>query len=314
MKRSHVGRLTVAILLSIAPCMVRPASAQSTQVAPVPDSVLKRPSTTIPADVQAELDLVYAEYGERKMLLDLFSPAEGQGPFPTILVVHGGGWKNGDKEKFRAMAIALATRGYVTASIGYRLSREAKFPAAIQDCKAAVRWLRATADVHRIDPNRIGAIGGSAGGHLVGLLATSTWATHLEGDGGNSHQSSAIQAAVVLGGGMDLVTPFLEDPELAAGESQLLFFGASYRDHPQIYVDASPITYLDSACPPLLFMDGEYDRPGERYVTTRARCAQLGVETNFILMPEGKHGCWNYEEWFVPMIADMDAFFFRTLR
>ena len=93
-------------------------------------------------ETESHLDLVYAERGERKMHLDLFVPVGKAEPRPAILVVHGGGWLKGDKEKFRPLAQALAQRGYVTAAVEYRLGGEAKFPAAIHDCNTATRWLR----------------------------------------------------------------------------------------------------------------------------------------------------------------------------
>src|SRR5690606_12661879 len=117
-----------------------------------------------------------------------------------------GGWRNGDKSKFRALAQQLAARGFVTMAIEYRLAGEARFPAAIHDCNAAVRYLRANAEKYRVDPQRIGALGGSAGAHLVGLMAAAPHVEALQGEGGNPGVSSEIQAAVVMAGPMDLVT------------------------------------------------------------------------------------------------------------
>ena len=111
------------------------------------------------------------------------------------VVVHGGGWLKGDKTKFRALAQTLAARGYVTAAIEYRLGHEAAFPAGIHDCNAAVRFLRANAQRYHLDPDRIGAVGGSAGGHLVGLMASGWEVPELQGGGGQSDQSSRLQAA-----------------------------------------------------------------------------------------------------------------------
>lgn len=123
------------------------------------------PSTVIPDDIDAKLDVVFAEEDDRKLLMDVFAPKRNEDSrLPAVVIVHGGGWLNGDKTKFRALGIALAERGYVTAAIEYRLGGEAHFPAGIQDCNAAVRHLRANADEMGIDADRIGAVGGSAGG------------------------------------------------------------------------------------------------------------------------------------------------------
>ena len=130
---------------------------------------IKRLSTDLPDKVTAQTGLVYARYGARAMELDLFSP-QGRGPFPAVILVHGGAWITGNHKMENPFAMELARRGYVAATIEYRLSNEAKYPAQIHDLKASVRWLRANARRYRIDPRRIAAVGASAGGHLVALL------------------------------------------------------------------------------------------------------------------------------------------------
>src|SRR5947209_5066676 len=142
-------------------------------------------------------DLAYAQVSAAQKL-DLYLPG-AQGPFPLVIYVHGGAFKFGDKgdnEASGAFPFLLAA-GYALTSINYRLSGEARFPAQIHDVKTAVRWLRANAVSCHIDPERIGAWGASAGGHLVSLLATSGGATALEGaELGHAEQSSRIQAVV----------------------------------------------------------------------------------------------------------------------
>lgn len=141
---------------------------------------------SFPASVKVERDLVYARYGNREVKLDLYLPRTPAGnAIPCIVVIHGGGWRSGDKTRFAPIAAALAEQGFAAACIGYRLLPEVEFPAPILDCKAAVRWVRAHATRYGIDPDRLGAIGGSAGGHLVAMLGTSAHLTALEGDGGN---------------------------------------------------------------------------------------------------------------------------------
>ncbi|MDZ4858175.1 MAG: alpha/beta hydrolase, partial [Candidatus Hydrogenedentes bacterium] len=117
-------------------------------------------------------DIAYGQESERQRL-DILHPDDVRQPRPAIVHIHSGGWYTGGKggEKTFAMLQAFADAGYVAVSIGYRLSGEAVFPAAVEDCKLAIRWLRANADAHGIDPERIGAIGASAGGHLAAMLA-----------------------------------------------------------------------------------------------------------------------------------------------
>ena len=151
------------------------------------------------ASLDAKLEVTYARYGDRTLEIDIYRPKGTWGELPAIVCIHGGGWAKGNKTSHAKVAQALASRGYVAATISYRLSGESPFPAAIQDCKAAVRFLRANAKEYGIDSSNIGAIGLSAGGHLTALLATSSGVKELEGEGGNSNFSSAIQAAVPMG-------------------------------------------------------------------------------------------------------------------
>ncbi|MEE3062024.1 MAG: sulfatase-like hydrolase/transferase, partial [Verrucomicrobiota bacterium] len=194
--------------------------------------------------LHAKLDLSYAKYGDRTLEMDLYRPKDSWGALPAILCIHGGGWAKGSRKNYQKIAQSLAVRGYLTAAISYRLSGEAAFPAAIHDCKAAVRFLRANADKYGIDSNQIGAIGLSAGGHLTALLATSAGVIELEGAGGHPEFSSAIQAAIPMGAQTDLLSQRTADvsrqPE--RGTIWRQFLGGSQTDQPEIYRLASPLT------------------------------------------------------------------------
>ncbi len=270
----------------------------------------KRPPTTIPATLDAHLDVVYATVGDRKLLADIFVPKNKPGPLPAVVVVHGVGWLNGDKTKFRALAVALASRGYVTAAIEYRLGGEAKFPAGIQDCNASVRFLRANAEKFKVDPQRIGAVGGSAGGHLAGLMAAAPHIPELQGDGGAAKQSSRLQAAIVMAGPMEMLTgPVAERSRkqpVRSNSNQWL--GKSVDEAPELYRLADAHVQFSKDAPPVLFMVGEFDKP-ERNQPTRDKLKSLGVWTGLKVYKNGKHGCWNQLPWFNDMVADMDAFF-----
>ena len=146
-------------------------------------------------------DLVYAKTPQRELALDLYIPDGATKP-PLIVWVHGGAWRAGSKAK--PPALWMLERGYAVASISYRLSQQAVFPAQIHDCKAAIRWLRAHASKYGYDAERIGAWGASAGGHLVALLGTSSGVKELEGDLGYNDQSSRVQAVVDYFGPTDV--------------------------------------------------------------------------------------------------------------
>lgn len=178
-------------------------------------------------------DVVYAEYGQRRLKLDVYLPpkSDQRGAVPGVVVVRGGAWRYGDKEFFGYIAGRLAMEGFVAASIEYRTSDEARFPAAVQDVKAAVRWMRAHAVAYGVNPDTIGAIGGSAGAHLVAMLATSGGVMELEGGGGNSAMSSDVQAVVAMACGCNLQWKEGVGPEFIRAVTG--FIGAPLEAHAQ---------------------------------------------------------------------------------
>ncbi len=274
-----------------------------------------KPSVTLPEGVTPHLDLTYAQYGTRAMLADIYVPA-GEGPFPTAVILHGGGWHSGDKMKFRAMGLELAGRGYVTMAVAYRLSGEAKFPANIQDCHAAVRYLRAHAAEYQVDPDRIGVVGGSAGAHLAGLLATTADITALHGDGGNPGVSSAVQAAVLMSGPMEISTGSVAERSLIADNPKpnaIWLFGGNVEELPEVYALADAHQHIDENTPPILFQYGGTEDP-TKIDPSMAKLKKLGIPTEVLShYPDGKHGCWNRHPWFMPMIDDVDAWFKEQL-
>ena len=267
-----------------------------------------RPSTAVPDNVTLHANVVYAQSGDRRLLADIAVPKNVDGPKPSIVVVHGGGWLNGYKSKFRALTLALAARGYVTASIEYRLGYEAKFPAGIQDCNAAVRFLRANAAKYGIDPDRISAVGGSAGGHLVGLMATGWKEEALQGDGGHADQSSRLKAAIVMAGPMQMTTGSVADRSRKGDANSNVWIGKTIDEAPETYALSDAYLHIDKDSAPILFMTGEHDNP-PRNEPSREKLKAAGIWTGLKVYKDGKHGCWNLLPWFDEMVADMDSFF-----
>ena len=269
------------------------------------DAPRSKADTKVPDGVTPHENIVYGTGGGRELKLDLYAPS-GAGPHATVMLVHGGGWIGGTKESFRATAMQLATRGFVAATIEYRLATESPFPGAVEDCKAALRWLRANAATYKIDPARIGAVGGSAGGHLAGMVATTSDPAQFEGSGGHAGQSSALQAVVLMGAGVDQATRARETPKPI--QSQLVFFGGTYPEKKDVYVAASPITHVSTKTPPMLFIEGEFDTPGERYIEMRKKLDALNVPNRLVIVQGGKHGCWGQNPWMMPMVDEITAF------
>jgi len=269
-----------------------------------------RPSTVIPDSVDASLNIVYGKDRSRELLCDLFRPKESATPVPAILVVHGGGWLNGSKNKFRALAIELAERGYATVAIEYRLGHESKFPAGIHDCNAATAFIKANAGRFGIDASRIGAVGGSAGGHLVGLMATGWENPALHRGVGLDPKSSRLDVAIVMGGSMQTTSGSIaersRDPE--SGSNANVWLGTNIDQNPSLYALADAHLQIDAQDPPTYFLEGEFDRP-EKNQLSRESLQNLGIATGLNVYEGGKHGCWNLHPWFDPMIDDMVAIF-----
>ena len=264
-------------------------------------------------ELNAKLDLTYANYGDRSLEMDIYRPKGVWGELPAIVCIHGGGWAKGNRTSHAKIAQALAARGYVAATISYRLSGEAPFPAAIQDCKAAVRFLRANAKELGIDADKIGAIGLSAGGHLTALLASSHGVVELEGKGGNPAYGSHIQAAVPMGAQTDFLS---ERTREVSKERQIWkqFMGGSQDERPKAYRLASPLEHLDQDDPPCLFITGETDDESTRATKFRKRMSDLGISSGIEVIEGAPHGFLTKQVWFDQMIDAADAHFMNFLK
>ena len=261
-------------------------------------------------------EVTYARYDDRTLEMDIYRPKGEWGALPAVVCIHGGGWAKGDRTSHAKIAQALAARGYVAATISYRLSGEAPFPAQIHDCKAAVRFLRANAKTYGINPDQIGAIGLSAGGHLTALLATSGGVEELEGNGGHAQFSSTIQAAVPMGAQTDLLSDRTREISAieARGKIWRQFLGGALADQPDTYRLASPLHHLDKADPPIWLITGQNDDPSTHATVFRQRMQQLGLQSDLTIIPDAPHAFIGRQVWFNQMIQRTDAFFKQTLK
>jgi acetyl esterase/lipase len=220
----------------------------------------KRPNANagVPDGIQVVRDVVFAQAPtdagktiDLKMDTAFLKESDGK-PMPAVIYIHGGGWAGGSKEAGTRQTIALALGGYFSVTINYRLSDEAIYPAAVHDCKAAIRFLRANAERLGIDPDRIGVWGHSAGGHLSALMATSGDAEAVEGKVGTTGVSSRVQCAVDLSGPVELN---FDGP----GGVVAKWIGGPLNEHADAVKQASPLTYIDPNDPPVLIVHGLQD-------------------------------------------------------
>ncbi|MEP7367191.1 MAG: alpha/beta hydrolase [Acidobacteriota bacterium] len=273
------------------------------------------PPFSLPDSVELRRDVVYARYGDRAMKADLFLPKSGEGPFPAVVYIHGGGWKSGSKAAFQRQAAFMATQGFVGICIEMRLSGEAQFPAPIHDAKAAVRYLRAEAKALRVDASRIGAAGGSSGGHVAAMLAVTAGQAEYEGQGGSPGFSSTVQAVALFNPAVDLVS-FGERVQANATNSVAAFLGESYKANPGLWKKATPITYVSAQSPPMLFLHGDSDKtvPIAQPRKMEAALKAAGVRADFMVAPGADHAFFNRPPWFEPTLKRMAGFFASTLQ
>ncbi len=209
-----------------------------------------------PEGVEFTRDVVYGTGGGEELKLNLSRPKGAAGPLPCVVVIHGGGWAGGNRTVHDVHTWTFAQRGYVSATVGYRLVPKALFPAQVEDVKCAVRFLRANAAKYGIDPRRIGAIGFSAGAHLSMMLGVMGKEDGLEGEGGHADQPSQVNAVVAYFGPTDFVS--FEFPQASKGIVEK-FIGGPREEKREAYRKASPVTYVSPGDAPTLLFQGTKD-------------------------------------------------------
>jgi acetyl esterase/lipase len=273
----------------------------------------------VPPTVRALKDIVYIERGALTLRLDLYLPAvtPAQGGYPAIVFVHGGGWRTGVRDNFAPMAIRMAERGYAAATVSYRLSPQARYPAAIHDVKAAVRWVRAHAGAYAIDPGRIAVAGGSAGGQIASLVGVTNGDAHFDPDAGANVVSSAVQAIVNIDGLSDFTSEaarHYEDDPAKQPSAAGAWFGGRYAEQPALWREASPLFHAGPATPPILFIGSGQPRfsVGRDAMVARLRAAHVPAEV--VVLPDTPHSFWLFDPWLGPTVDATAAFLARHLR
>ena len=300
--RAFLRRLPLQ--LAIAVCVMNHLSAQE-----FPANFFASAPNRPPRDFH---DLAYVKGGDANQRLDLVVPASSA-PVPLILWIHGGGWEQGSYHQNPARA--MAARGYAVASIGYRLSPQAKYPAQIEDCKAAVRWLRAHAAEYGIDPARVGVWGASAGGHLAALLGTTAKDRRFD-VGENLDQPSAVRCVIDSFGPSDFF--HWGDPPAPASYDTAhtplaRLLGGRLADHEELARLASPVTFVDRDSAPFLIIHGEKDPvvPAQQSVVLDAALRKAGVESTLVIVPGAGHGSGMFND--PRLLHQMAAFMDRHL-
>ena len=252
------------------------------------------PAVPLPEGTKVSKDLAYVPGGHERQKLDLYLPPTGS-RWPLVVAIHGGAFRMGSKES--EPAGAFVARGFAVAAINYRLSQHAIFPAQIEDCKAAVRWLRANAPQYGYDPDRVASYGASAGGHLAAMLGT-TGDVKAFDIGANPGVSSRVQAVVDFFGPTDFLQMDAHHVSAQAmvhdtpdsPESQLV--GGPIRDNAEKVARANPVTYVTPDDPPFFIVHGDADVlvPHHQSELLEAALRKAGVRVWLVTIPGGPHG------------------------
>jgi acetyl esterase/lipase len=252
-------------------------------------STLVIPAAFAQGDIELKTDIVYGKGGDQDLLLDLARPKTGSGPFPAIIAIHGGSWRQGNKASFRPFIMGAAKQGYVAITVSYRFAPKHKFPAQIEDVKCAVRWLRANAKKYNINPDKIGAIGASAGAHLALLLGVMDKDDGMEGKGGNPKHSSKVQAVVNFFGPTDYQVGMMSKYAKRVLND---FLGGTREENPKAYKAAAPVTYVSVKDAPVQTHHGTADKivPYDQALRLQIALKKAGVANELHTVDKAGHG------------------------
>jgi acetyl esterase/lipase len=266
----------------------------------------------IPGEIEEIKDIEYKNVNGKSLQIDMYKPRNLTEPAPLLVFVHGGGWKGGKRSDYLVYLVDYAKKGYITATVSYRLKNDSIYPACVQDVSDAMHFLFSNAAKYGYDPDRVAMIGGSAGGHLVlmttydfkepAILLDSTYlATH-------PHK---VKAVVDIYGPVDMTTPYAQTQGLVTG-----FIGHPYSEKPELYWEASPAKYLRKDLPPTLIFQGTSDNllPQSQSDTLKARLDRLGVPNEYYKLPLWPHAMDMALRPNQYMQKKMDAFFEKYLK
>lgn len=275
-----------------------------------------------PDTVAVDRDLAYIDGGHERQKLDLYRPPGADGPLPVIVWIHGGGWQNGSKANCLPLKLGYVDKGYAVASVGYRLTDAATWPAQVDDCRDAIRWLRIHADKYGLDADRIGVWGASAGGHLAALVATmdDTKGDASGGDADGKDASARVQAACDYYGPTDLIAfgrtpgPGYGDRVSQPNSPEHKLLGGPIEQDQDRAREASAVTYASADDPPMLIVHGTDDPlvPLDQSERLYDALSKAGVPVHLHVVQGGGHGRPGFGK---PAVLDtVAAFFARHLK
>ena len=296
-------RWLLALLMALPVASAQTYDAESTYRKLAADyPYIRIASSAAPAPVQVRKELVYGRRGEHILGLDLYLPAPAGKPAPLVVLVHGGGWRSGDRAGMAPLAARLAARGYAAATVSYRLSGQARYPAAIDDVKEAVHWLRANAASLGLDPAQVTLAGGSAGGQIAALAGMTS--------------SGAVHAVVNIDGLSDFTSAEAlrhEDDPAKNPSAAGAWLGGRYAEKRRLWQEASPINHVGKDSPPVLFIVSGVPRFSVGREAMSAKLKQHGVSAETVALSDTPHSFWMFDPWVTPTVNAMTDFLGRVL-
>jgi acetyl esterase/lipase len=241
----------------------------------------------IPEEIEGIKNIEYKNINGTSLQLDIYKPKNTGKPAPLLVFIHGGGWRSGQRSDYLVYLVAFAKRGYITATVSYRLLKDGPYPACAQDITDAVRWFYNNSQKYGYDPDRIALIGGSAGAHLA-LLAAYGWKNPNanKDTAGIAESNHHIKAVVDIYGPFDLTTEYARNHPLVTS-----FIARSFEESPELYREASPEQYLNRSSPPTMILHGTSDElvPISQSDMLKAKLDSIGVPCVYYRLPLWPH-------------------------
>jgi acetyl esterase/lipase len=260
--------------------------------------------------VKEKRNIAYCTIGEKKLLLDAFYPSKKtKAKRAAIMIIHGGGWRSGNRTQHYPLAQRLADLGYVCFTPKYRLSTEALYPTAVYDLKSALRWIHASAKKYDVDTNKIAVLGFSAGGQLAALLGVTNGNSKFEGDECNLKFSSSVKAIVDLDGTLSFVHPESgEGDDSKKTSAATYWFGFSKKENPELWKEASPLTYVGKNTPPTLFINSSVERMHAGRNDFIKVLDENKIYSEVKTFSDAPHSFPLFDPWFEPTVKYTDDF------
>ena len=273
---------------------------------------------SLPAGLKGFRDLVYATlpntpFGKRDLHLDIFRP-KNETLLPALILVHGGGWRSGDKSMEVPLAQLIARAGFATIPIEYQLSLEAPYPAAVYNIKSAIRWIKAHAKTYGIDTNKIAISGTSAGGQLASLVGTTNGLAKFEGNQGETQTSSSVQAIIDIDGVISFVAPSSLNIERKPDSPDIAWLGGSYLQRPDLWKEASAGYWANEKTVPMLFLNSGFSRfhAGQDELTGSLK--EWGIYHEVYQFNVKVHPFWLFHPWADETAGYISAFMKKVFK